>query len=151
MLKHKRALSICVGFLALSSLLMGARAGRAWQNDPVQENVRLFMRAKLDHMERIIEGLTVEDLDMVAKSAQQISLISQATQWQVFQTPEYVRRSGEFRREVDTLTEMAKNRNLDGATLAYLKVTMSCIECHKYVRGVRRVGLSDLPLHQGVQ
>ena len=28
----------------------------------------------------------------------------------------------------------AKAKNLDGATLAYVRLTMNCIECHKYVR-----------------
>jgi cytochrome c556 len=53
------------------------------------------------------------------------------------QTPEYSQRSAEFRRAADALTEAARKRNLDGATLAYVDVTTKCVSCHKYVRGVR--------------
>jgi hypothetical protein len=28
----------------------------------------------------------------------------------------------------------AKDKNIDGATLAYLRLTMNCVNCHKYVR-----------------
>jgi hypothetical protein len=135
----KKSVLAVAALLVLLSLLWPG-AGRGWQQPPLQENARLFMHAKLNHMQEAIEGLTKEDLELVAKSAQRISLLSQAAQWQVIQTPEYVRRSAEFRREVDLLTEAARGGNLDAATLAYLKVTMGCIECHKYVRSVRQVG-----------
>jgi hypothetical protein len=40
----------------------------------------------------------------------------------------------EFQRYADDLAKNAKQGNIDGATLAYLKLTMNCIQCHKYVR-----------------
>lgn len=39
-----------------------------------------------------------------------------------------------FQRTVDTLAEHAKDKNLDGATLAYIDMSMSCMKCHKYTR-----------------
>ena len=100
-------------------------------------NVQAFMEAKLQHSQAVLKGLATEDFDLIAANSQKVSLLSQAEQWQVIQTPDYVQRSTEFRREVDALTEAAKKKNLDAATLAYVKVTISCIECHKYVRSVR--------------
>jgi cytochrome c556 len=94
------------------------------------------MRAKLSHSQKVLEGLTTEDFDMIAQNAQAMSLLSQATNWQVLQTPEYLDQSREFRRAADAVTEAAKKKNLDGAALAYVEMTMKCINCHKYVRGV---------------
>ncbi len=113
-----------------------------------QENTKPFMRAKLAHSQEVLKGLTTEDFTIIVKNAQEMSLLSQAAQWQVIQTPEYVQRSAEFRREVDGLMEAAREKNLDGATLAYVKVTMNCIECHKYVRSVRSVRLDDHSLRR---
>jgi hypothetical protein len=110
--------------------------------DPA-ENVRTFMRVKLLQSQRVLEGLTMEDYDAIAKHSQEMSLLSQAATWQVLQTPEYRDRSTEFRRAADALTEAAKNRNLDGAALAYVDVTMKCIDCHKYVRRVRTASLES--------
>lgn len=112
--------------------------------DGPEDNLRTFMRLKLKHAQAVLEGLTVENYDEIAENAQEISLLSQAAQWQVLQTEEYARRSMEFRHAVETITKAAKERNLDGATLGYVNVTMKCVECHKYVRSVRNAKL-ELP------
>jgi hypothetical protein len=101
------------------------------------DNVGVFMRAKLKHAQKVIEGLATEDYDMIAKGAQEMSLLSQATTWQVLQTPEYNQHSLEFRRSADALTEAAKQKNLDSAALAYVDVTLKCVNCHKYVRNAK--------------
>ncbi|HUE73830.1 MAG TPA: hypothetical protein VMP01_23320 [Pirellulaceae bacterium] len=113
--------------------------GLLWQSASAQETdkVAIFMKAKLEHSQKVLEGLTMEDFDKIAKHAQEMSLLSQASTWQVLQTPEYHDRSVEFRRSVDGLTEMARKKNLEGAALAYVDVTMKCVSCHKYVRKVR--------------
>jgi cytochrome c556 len=96
-----------------------------------------FMRAKLVHSQKVLEGLATENFDQIAKNAQDLSLLSQAATWQVLQTAEYRDRSTEFRRSADALAEAAKKKNLEGAALAYVDVTMKCVNCHKYVRQVR--------------
>lgn len=133
-LKQMMILSAAVAIVGLLFVTRGdAQLGK--------ENTKPFMQAKLAHSQAVLEGLTTERFDLIAKNAQEMSLLSQAAQWQVIQTPEYVHRSTQFRREVDALTEAARKKNLDAATLAYVKVTMSCIECHKYVRSVRSASL----------
>jgi len=130
--------------LTLSVLMVAGWAGQA--HTQRTDNVKEFMRAKLTHSQKVLEGLTTEDFEAVAKHSQEMSLLSQAASWQVLQTPEYMQRSTEFRRSTDALTEAAKNKNLDGATLAYVDVTMKCVECHKYVRRVRQARLDERPL-----
>ena len=58
--------------------------------------------------------------------------------WNVIQTPEYQQRSDEFRRHARALTKAAQDKNLDGATLAYVQLTLACVECHKHVRHFRQ-------------
>jgi hypothetical protein len=99
-------------------------------------DLKLFMRAKLAHSQRLLEGLTTADFDMLAKHSQELALLSQATNWNVLQTQDYLQHSIAFRRAANAVTEAAKDKNLDGATLAYVDMTMKCIRCHKYVRGV---------------
>jgi hypothetical protein len=100
-----------------------------------------FMRAKLEHSQKVLEGLAIDDLPLVAKHSEEMSLLSKATNWQVLRTPEYVQRSKEFQRAAEAVASAAKKKNLDGAALAYLDLTMKCIDCHKYVRNVRMVKL----------
>jgi hypothetical protein len=131
----KRATLIAISVLTLLALT----ATSAWTQK--ENELSAFMRAKLLHSQKILEGLTTEDYNMVAKHSQELSLLSQAESWQVFQTPEYMQHSAEFRRSADSLTKAAKEKNMDGAALAYVEVTFKCINCHKYVRRVRTAGL----------
>lgn len=109
------------------------------RSEPPNE-VRTFMRAKLGHSQKILEGLTTDNFEVISKNAQDLSLLSLAASWQVLQTQDYMEQSREFRRAADALKDAAKKKNLDAAALAYMDVTMKCITCHKYVRGIRLAG-----------
>jgi len=61
----------------------------------------------------------------------------------VVKTPRYANYSNEFQEIAEKLIKAAKEKNLDGATLAYLEMTSSCVKCHKHVREVRMVRLDD--------
>lgn len=100
-------------------------------------DVDQLMAEKLKHSQQVLKGLCIEDFEMIANNAEKLSAISKAVSWNVYQTPEYDIHSAEFRGTVKDLSTAAKKRNLDGATLAYVQMTVKCVSCHKYVRGVR--------------
>ena len=117
----------------LGTGLILAGASRA----QVQRSRAEFMRVKLDFSKRILEGLTVENYDAITKSARSLKMLSQAAEWEVPTIPhveDYLAYTTEFQRICDELGAKARDRNIDGATLAYVKLTMSCVNCHKYVR-----------------
>ena len=124
---------IRIGILGLSLVIVFATGSRAEPEDAMKE----FMRAKLKHSQNVLEGLVLENYGEVAKNAQEMSLLSLAEQWQVFQTPEYLEYSRKFRNSADALNAMAKKKDLAGSTTAFNQLTQRCVECHKYVRGVR--------------
>lgn len=132
----------CTGLLLVATCLVPSDA-----QEP--NKVAEFMRAKLTHSQRVLEGLATENYELIAKHAQELSLLSQAATWQVLQTAEYRDRSTEFRRSADALSEAARKKNLEGAALAYVDVTMKCVNCHKYVRHVRMAGRAP-PLSRAV-
>jgi cytochrome c556 len=103
-----------------------------------QEALSAFMKAKLTHAEKTLEGLATEDFEMIIRHSQAISLLCVDEMWAVIKSPEYQERSNEFRRSVDAITTAARNKNLEAATLAYVDATLKCVSCHKYVRQVRR-------------
>lgn len=93
-----------------------------------------FMMKKLDAAKNIVSGLALDDHEMIAKNATDLSLLSLESQWEVFQTDDYIRMSDEFRDSAIRLRDAAHDKNLDGATLAYFEVTLNCVRCHKYIR-----------------
>jgi hypothetical protein len=118
----------------LGGLVAAGVATRAAQTVVEPDRVAGFMRAKLAHSQDVLEGLSLGDFDLIGKGAQELSLVSQDSSWQVLQTEDYARHSAEFRRSCDTLRKAAREENLDGALLAWMEVTMKCVQCHRYVR-----------------
>ncbi len=97
-------------------------------------NTNTFMERKLNSARDIVSGLASENYELIAKSGQDLKLLSQESQWEVFQTPEYLAMSNDFRESSGRLRDVANEKNLDGATLAYFEVMLSCVRCHKYIR-----------------
>jgi cytochrome c556 len=133
----RRAAVICLGLLLLWAGLSIVPARSQQPND-----VAAFMRMKLEHSQNVLEGIALEDFALIERDSQRLSLLSQAANWQVLQTPDYLQHSLDFRRSADALTKAARDKNLDGAALAYVQMTMNCVNCHKYVRTARLASLN---------
>jgi cytochrome c556 len=102
-----------------------------------QDKLSAFMQRKLGHAEKTLEGLVREDFDAIVTHSQAISLLCEDELWALLQTAEYRERSNEFRRSVNSITDAARKKNLEAATLAYVDATLKCVSCHKYVRKTR--------------
>jgi hypothetical protein len=129
-----------LAFALLAVLTLAILAG---QPSPAQQpdKVSQFMKHKLVHAHKLLEGLAIEDFDLIAKHSQELTLVSREAQWSVLQTPQYAQHSAEFRRATEAIHQAAKKKNLDGAALAYVDMTMKCVNCHKYVRDVKMAQL----------
>lgn len=110
----------------------------AWQVDETSsardENLKPVMRLKLDHSKDILEGLATENFDLISRNAQQLSLLSLESSWNVLVTEEYLKQGNSFRRSLETIHAAAKEKNIDRAALGYVDMTIRCVECHKYIR-----------------
>lgn len=98
-----------------------------------------FMRAKLADSQKVLEGITTENFKLIEEGADHMAVMSRAQQWSVIPGPEYLQHSNEFRRCCEDLKKRAEKRNLDACALSHLQLTMSCINCHKFVRSTRIV------------
>ena len=127
--------------LALAvTLLPGAGLpGRAQPQKPLQK----LMLAKLDSSKAILEGIALADYRKIQANAEKLIQISKTAEWVAYKTPRYELHSNEFRRAAESLIQKAEAKNLDGVTLAYFDLTMSCVRCHQYVREVRDARLGS--------
>jgi hypothetical protein len=104
-----------------------------------------LMKKKLEHAKKLLEGLAVNDFDLIAKSSAELMLISQKAEFVAAQkTKDYEVQTNDFRRALETITKKAKEKNLDGATLGYMDMTLACVRCHQSSREVK-IGLLPLP------
>ncbi|OAI55178.1 hypothetical protein AYO44_00245 [Planctomycetaceae bacterium SCGC AG-212-F19] len=103
----------------------------------VQDAVKALMAKKLENAHKVMDGIALGDFDKIGKHADELIRVSKAVEFRVLKTPQYEVYSNDFRRNAETLGQMATAKNLDGAALAYVELTLSCVKCHKHVREVR--------------
>jgi hypothetical protein len=134
-----RALRYTVALL----LLLAAHPSPAGQDD--DKTLRDLMQRKLKASQRVLEGIALGNFEQIARNAEELILISKEAEWKVYKTPVYELHSNEFRRNADGLVRAAKDKNLDGAALSYVDMTLNCVRCHRYVREVRMTRLDQRP------
>ena len=120
-------------------------ADPAKEKGEVRAKVSIFMRAKLTNSQNVIEGLATENYDLIEAGAARMLLMSKATEWRVGDRPQYKQDTVEFVNACKDLIAQSKAKNIEGATLAYLQLTMNCVECHKHVRANNRRLETGLP------
>jgi len=120
--------------LALA-LVIGATFTAAVAQTKRNRAAKEFMREKLELSQKVLEALAQEDFDAMAAKSRRLSAMSKEADWRVFENPEYDQQSALFRQQVDALTKAATKKDIDAATLAYVRMTMNCVDCHKLVRG----------------
>jgi hypothetical protein len=107
-----------------------------------EQRVSRFMREKLDSAQQVLEGVLVEDFELVTKGARRMAIMSQAAEWHVFDTATYREDSAEFRAKCRQLLKAADDERTDAAALSYLQLTLSCVRCHQHLRQ-NRVAAAD--------
>jgi hypothetical protein len=101
-----------------------------------------LMAQKLKESQALLEGLALNDMAKVQASAEELLRISKAAQFRKARNSgKYEFHANSFQRSAETVIEKAKAKNLDGATLAYLDMTMTCVRCHQHTReeGIGRI------------
>lgn len=116
---------------------------------PRQEtDIAYIMQRKLDHAHAILEALINEDFETLEDSAGALIALSDEAGWFVVQSPEFNERSRSFRASAAEIESAAKKRNLEGAALGYVDMTLKCVQCHQFLRGTRR---AEAPLPEEIR
>lgn len=92
-----------------------------------------IMEKKLKFSKEILEAVVKEDFPEMSANAEGLLELAK-TQWIENDTPEYRSQLKDFWIVLEGLKSSAKEKNGDGATLAYVQMTLSCVKCHKYLR-----------------
>lgn len=96
-----------------------------------------LMLDKLNNSKMLLEGIALADYKKIGASADRLIQLSKTAEWFVYKTPRFEMHTNEFRRAAENIGAKAREKNLDGVTLAYFDLTMACVRCHQYVRDVR--------------
>jgi cytochrome c556 len=136
--------------LVLGLALLGLCAPAA--TPAPQPKVNKIMMEKLKSSQALLAGIATSDFNRITSNTEELIQLTKREEWQVIKTPRYEMNSNEFRRAAENIIQKARAKNIDGVTLAYFELTMSCVRCHQYVREVREARLRDgLPVDVAVR
>jgi hypothetical protein len=127
-MKKRILLSLLILVTSMSLMLSLAQSKRS-------RATKELMRSKLELSQRVLEGLATEDYELIIAKGTRLSAMTKEGDWRLFENPDYDQQSLAFRRQVDALLRASKDKNLDAATLAYVRLTIGCVDCHKLIRG----------------
>lgn len=93
-----------------------------------------WMQKKLDYSGAILRGLAMGDFDEIQKNAKQMRLLNRVEGFVRSRHEGYRTHVRSFERVADEIIRQAKKENIDGVTLAYHQLTVSCVRCHQSLR-----------------
>jgi len=95
------------------------------------------MRAKLDHSQKILEAVVTSNWQLLDEESRQMAQVVRDPAWQSLVMPEFIRQSEAFLRATQDLSEASKARDLERASLGFVSLTTSCVNCHRYLARAR--------------
>lgn len=127
-----RAPSFLSAQLATPILLFAIMASMC--NLGVAEDRDKIMAQKLAASQSILAAIATEDFSMLEKNADLLLGLAKQ-EWMESPTPEYRAHLKDFWITLEGISDKANAKDIDGATLGYVQMTLSCVKCHKYLRG----------------
>jgi len=112
-----------IAIVAIAALLTS-------QDNPTEQ----LMRVKRDYAHRLLDAVVQEDFAAVREQAFRLKTIAETSDWKAIDSPEYVRRSDAFLAATVRLVEAARERQGDAVALAYMDLTLKCVQCHRYLK-----------------
>jgi hypothetical protein len=124
--------------LAVLTLIISTMTAHLTRGDDAKSQTKepsVWMKQKLSASQNILAGLTKADYEVIEKNAQSMLAVGYLEKWIRADTPGYQKLMRDFEYANKALTLAAREKNLDGATVAYVQLTFSCVHCHKLIRG----------------
>jgi len=134
-----RATKLWIAGAVLASSFMLASYSQS-QRQTIQKH--RLMREKLVHAQKLLEGISTEDFKLIQTQAERLKAISLNAEWNPHPAHHAEIRKVNIIHSLDQLVEAAKEEDLRGATLAYMGLTLSCVNCHNNSHD-KDIALSD--------
>ena len=105
--------------------------------EPEQKTQSYWMKKKLEYSQNILSGLATEDFKKIKENAASMKALDVLEKFVHPRDKDYRMQLQTFQFSNDELIRNAREKNIDGAALAYVQLTVSCVNCHKVLRSTR--------------
>ena len=99
--------------------------------------LKKMMEHKLETSKSLLGAVAMNNFAKAETYAEELARISIELGKQYPKNEQFQEFGKEYRNELQGLLKATRKQNTEGMTLAYVKVTMSCFNCHTYVRETR--------------
>jgi cytochrome c556 len=115
-------------------ILLGTLLVRPESALAADSNVKVLMRDKLTAAHGLLDALALEDYTKLEHFAGLLADLGKATSWSKADSPDFQYYSKSFQNAALYIKEQAKAHNLEGVTVGYVRLSLECVQCHKFVR-----------------
>jgi hypothetical protein len=125
--------------LLLAGLLLASTASFAAdpKAEPKADEASIWMKRKLEHSQKVFAALAAGDFEQIAASSKSLDTLNTLEKFIRGRNPEYRTQLEIFRYANQQILKQAEAKNLDGATLAFNQLTLSCVNCHRQLRDTK--------------
>ena len=102
--------------------------------DKAERKPDVWMQKKLKYSQQILAGIAAGDFDQIAKSGDTLKGMDKIESFIRARTPRYRVQLQLFQDANEEIMRQADAENLEGVTLAFNQLTISCVNCHKHLR-----------------
>ena len=127
-------MKVCILPLGLVLLLAGVGAATYER----RSTSKSFMREKLIYTQGVLEGLTLEQFELVTKNGLKMRKMNLTNLFYVMEVPAYMSSLTNYQKATDQMLLASGDKDLKKATDAYHQVVASCVECHRSFRTIQR-------------
>jgi hypothetical protein len=101
---------------------------------PSKTSMEKFMARKLAAAQKTLEGVASEDFEQIRKSTHEMIELSRHEAWERMASARFVQDTADFVTAAEFLDRMAEAKDPEGTSLGFVRLTMTCTNCHSHVR-----------------
>ena len=101
--------------------------------DPQQAPGKIMAR-KLAAAQKTLEALAKDNFDQIRTSSSEMIELSRHEAWERMASPRFVQDTVDFVAAAEFLSRMAEAKDAEGTSLGFMRLTMTCTNCHQHMR-----------------
>lgn len=109
-------------------------SAEAVSTEAEEKPLDFWMQKKLDYSSSILKGLAMGDFNLIETNAKKMRVLNKIEGFARSRHAGYRGHVKLFERVTDEVIKQAKKENIEGVTLAYHQLTVSCVRCHQSIR-----------------
>lgn len=121
--------------IALIAMAALSSAPRHLGGSETHRDASFWMKKKMEYSQAIFEGIANEDFDQIIDNAESMRSLSRIEHFVRRRNSAYKAQLQIFQAAARDIVNQANRQNLEGTTLAFTQLTISCVKCHQTVRG----------------